>query len=156
MCLHEETKRHHEGAALVYTKKRGGGASPRNLHRSPDTAKKLLQLVEPIPPTRPRRITATIQTAAHNPPNTNPNSTRDQYSKTGWCPHKIAGYLRTRGTPVGHMTVYRILCSSGLNRPLQTRTPNRPWLTILRERRRTQREEHQPIRRVPSRQRNQA
>ena len=38
--------------------------------------------------------------------------------ETGWCPHKIAGYLRTQGRPVGHMTVYRILCSSGLNRPL--------------------------------------
>ena len=37
--------------------------------------------------------------------------------KTDWCPHKIAGYLRRQGTPVGHMTVYRILCSSGLNRP---------------------------------------
>jgi putative transposase len=40
--------------------------------------------------------------------------------KTGWCPHKIAGYLRTQGRPVGHMTVCRILRSSGLNSPLQT------------------------------------
>jgi len=40
--------------------------------------------------------------------------------KTSWCPHKIAGYLRKRETPIGHMTVYRILRSSGLNRPLQT------------------------------------
>jgi transposase InsO family protein len=38
--------------------------------------------------------------------------------KTAWCPHKIAGYLRTQGRPVGHMTVYRILRTSGLNRPL--------------------------------------
>ena len=38
--------------------------------------------------------------------------------KTGWCPHKIAGYLRTQGKPVGHMTVYRIPCTSGLNQPL--------------------------------------
>ena len=38
---------------------------------------------------------------------------------TAWCPHKIAGYLRTQGRPVGHMTVYRILRISGLNRPLQ-------------------------------------
>ena len=40
--------------------------------------------------------------------------------RTSWCPHKIAGYLRTQGRPVGHMTVYRILYSSGLNKPLQT------------------------------------
>jgi transposase InsO family protein len=40
--------------------------------------------------------------------------------KTGWCPHKIAGYLRTQGTLVGHMTVYRVLRSSGLKKPLQT------------------------------------
>jgi len=38
--------------------------------------------------------------------------------KTAWCPHKIAGYLRTQGRPVGHMTVYRILRTSGLNQPL--------------------------------------
>ena len=40
--------------------------------------------------------------------------------KTGWCSRKIAGYLRMQGRPVGHMTVYRVLCSAGLNRPLQT------------------------------------
>ena len=39
--------------------------------------------------------------------------------ETGWCPHKIAGYLRNNGTPLSHMTVYRILRYSGLNRPLQ-------------------------------------
>ena len=38
---------------------------------------------------------------------------------TDWCPHKIAGHLRTQGMPIGHMTVYRILCQSNLNRPLQ-------------------------------------
>ena len=38
--------------------------------------------------------------------------------KTGWCPHKIAGYLRVQGRPVGHMTVYRTLQASGLNHPL--------------------------------------
>lgn len=38
--------------------------------------------------------------------------------RTGWGPHKIAGYLRTEGTPVGHMTVYRTLLASGLNHPL--------------------------------------
>lgn len=40
--------------------------------------------------------------------------------KTGWSPHKIAEYLRMHGRTVGHMTVYRILLSSGLNRPIQT------------------------------------
>jgi putative transposase len=38
--------------------------------------------------------------------------------KTGWGPHKIAGYLRTQGTPVGHMTVYRTLLASELNHSL--------------------------------------
>jgi transposase len=40
--------------------------------------------------------------------------------KTGWSPKKIAGYLRMQGRPVGHMTVYRILLSSGLNKPIET------------------------------------
>jgi transposase InsO family protein len=38
--------------------------------------------------------------------------------ETGWCPEKIAGYLTKQNTTISHMTVYRILCSSGLNRPL--------------------------------------
>jgi putative transposase len=38
--------------------------------------------------------------------------------KTGWCPHKIAGYLGAQGRPVGHMTVYRTLLTSDLNHPL--------------------------------------
>ena len=38
--------------------------------------------------------------------------------KTGWCPHKIAGYLRNSGIPLSHMTVYRILRQAGLNQPL--------------------------------------
>jgi transposase InsO family protein len=38
--------------------------------------------------------------------------------RTGWGPQKIAGYLRTRGRPVGHMTVYRTLLASGFNHPL--------------------------------------
>jgi len=37
---------------------------------------------------------------------------------TGWGPQKIAGFLRTQGRPVGHMTVYRALQASGLNHPL--------------------------------------
>jgi putative transposase len=50
--------------------------------------------------------------------------------KTGWCPHKIAGYLRTQGHPVGHMTVYRTLLASGLNHPLtkpRTKRTYRRW-----------------------------
>jgi transposase InsO family protein len=38
--------------------------------------------------------------------------------ETGWCPHRIAGYLRIQGVDVCHMTVYRILCQNGLNHPL--------------------------------------
>ena len=38
--------------------------------------------------------------------------------ETGWCPHRIAGYLRIQGVNVCHMTVYRILCQEGLNHPL--------------------------------------
>ena len=38
--------------------------------------------------------------------------------ETDWCPHKIAGHLRTQGLLIGHMTVYRILCQQGLNHPL--------------------------------------
>ena len=64
--------------------------------------------------------------------------------ETGWCPHKIAGYLRTQGRPVGHMTVYRILLSSGLNHPLakprikrtykhwQRKHPNSLWQCDLK------------------------
>jgi putative transposase len=36
----------------------------------------------------------------------------------GWCPHRIAGYVRKKGVDVCHMTVYRVLCREGLNRPL--------------------------------------
>lgn len=36
----------------------------------------------------------------------------------GWCPHRIAGYMRKNGDDVCHMTVYRVLCREGLNRPL--------------------------------------
>jgi len=39
--------------------------------------------------------------------------------ETGWCPHRIAGYLRKNSIDVCHMTVYRILCQEGLNHPLQ-------------------------------------
>ncbi len=41
------------------------------------------------------------------------------HRETGWCPHRIAGYLRKQGIDICHMTVYRILRSSRLNRPLQ-------------------------------------
>jgi len=48
--------------------------------------------------------------------------------ETGWCPHKIAGYMRKQGRPVGHMTVYRILRASGLNRPLQKPRVKRSYI----------------------------
>ena len=53
--------------------------------------------------------------------------------KTDWCPHKIAGYLRMQGTPIGHMTVYRILRSSGLNRPLPKPRVKRSYTRWERE-----------------------
>jgi transposase len=54
--------------------------------------------------------------------------------KTGWSPQKIAGYLRTQGTHVGHMTIYRILCSSGLNKPIQTPRLKRTYARRRRKR----------------------
>jgi hypothetical protein len=36
--------------------------------------------------------------------------------KTAWCPHKKDSWIPpTPGHPVGHMTVYRILRTSGLS-----------------------------------------
>ena len=48
--------------------------------------------------------------------------------ETEWCPHKIAGHLRAHGIPIGHMTVYRILCQSNLNRPLQKPRVKRSYI----------------------------
>jgi len=48
--------------------------------------------------------------------------------ETDWCPHKIAGYLTVQGTPIGHMTVYRILCQSNLNEPLQKPRVKRSYI----------------------------
>ena len=51
-----------------------------------------------------------------------PDETADRVitlrKETGWCPHRIAGYLRKNGVDICHMTVYRILCREGLNHPL--------------------------------------
>jgi transposase InsO family protein len=64
--------------------------------------------------------------------------------RTGWGPQKIAGYLRTQHRPVGHMTVYRTLLSSGLNHPItkprmkraykrwQRKHPNSLWQCDLK------------------------
>ena len=64
--------------------------------------------------------------------------------ETGWCPHRIAGYLRKNNTPICHMTVYRILLREGLNNPLtkprmkrtytrwQRRHPNSLWQCDLK------------------------
>ena len=43
----------------------------------------------------------------------------DLRRETGWCPHRIARYLRKNGLNACHMTVYRILCREGLNHPLE-------------------------------------
>ena len=48
--------------------------------------------------------------------------------ETGWCPHKIAGHLHLQGTPIGHMTAYRILCQEGLNHPLQKPRTKRSYI----------------------------
>ena len=47
---------------------------------------------------------------------------------TDWCPHKIAGHLRRQGVSIGHMTVYRILCRSNLNKPLQKPRVKRSYI----------------------------
>ncbi len=49
---------------------------------------------------------------------------------TGWCPHRIAGYLRKNNIPISHMTIYRILRREGLNHPLEkprTKRTHRRW-----------------------------
>ena len=51
----------------------------------------------------------------------------------GWCPHKIAGHLRIQGTPIDHMTVYRILCQSNLNKPLQKTRVKRSYIRWQRK-----------------------
>ena len=50
--------------------------------------------------------------------------------RTGWCPHKIAGYLRTRGRSVGHMTVYRTLQASNLQ-PFTNQAQNQTNLQTM-------------------------
>jgi len=78
VCSHEETKGRCEASALVHTQKRGGGVSQQDMHHSSDSPQKLLQLVEPLPPIRTRRIDTEVQEAANDPSNSNPNSQRDQ------------------------------------------------------------------------------
>jgi len=48
--------------------------------------------------------------------------------ETDWCPHKIAGHLRMHGMSLGHMTVYRVLCQSNLNKPLQKPRVKRSYI----------------------------
>jgi len=54
--------------------------------------------------------------------------------KNGWSTQKIAGHLRTHGKPVGHMTVYRVLLSSGLNKPIRTLRAKRTYTKTQRKR----------------------
>jgi len=48
--------------------------------------------------------------------------------ETNWCPHKIAGHLRIQGISISHMTIYRILCQSNLNKPLQKPRVKRSYI----------------------------
>ena len=64
--------------------------------------------------------------------------------ETGWCPHKIAGYLTNQNMQISHMTAYRIIRQAGLNHPLtkprikrtykrwQRRHPNSLWQCDLK------------------------
>jgi len=54
----------------------------------------------------------------HRTPREIVKAVTDLRRETGWCPHRIAGYLRKRGVNICHMTVYRILRREGLNHPL--------------------------------------
>lgn len=89
---HEENKRHCEAAKLVHAKAWDGGVSQPDLHRSPNTTTDILQLVEPIPATRPRRIAASVREP--HTIRTTPTQTIDEIKalrgKMAWCPHKIA------------------------------------------------------------------
>ena len=58
----------------------------------------------------------------------------DLRRETGWCPHRIAGYLRKNGIDVCHMTVYRILCREGLNHPLTKPRTRRTYTRWQRRR----------------------
>jgi transposase InsO family protein len=46
-------------------------------------------------------------------------------NKYRWGPDKIAGYLRLKGTPLSHTTVYEVICAAGLNNPLDQ--PRKTW-----------------------------
>lgn len=54
--------------------------------------------------------------------------------KNSWSTQKIAGHLRMHGRRVGHMTVYRILLSSGLNKPSRTLGVKRTYTRTERKR----------------------
>jgi len=55
----------------------------------------------------------------HRTPDETVKAMTDLRPETGWCPHRIAGYLRKNGVEICHMTVYRILRREGLNHPLE-------------------------------------
>jgi len=66
----------------------------------------------------------------HRTPDETVNRIITLRKETGWCPHRIAGYMRKNGVDVCHMTVYRILCQEGLNHPLtkpRTKRTYRRW-----------------------------
>lgn len=43
----------------------------------------------------------------------------------GWGPNRIEGHFKQAGTPVGHSTIYRMLCQAGLNQPISE--PRKTW-----------------------------
>ncbi len=55
----------------------------------------------------------------HRTPDETVKAVTDLRRETGWCPHRIAGYLRKDGVEICHMTVYRILRREGLNHPIE-------------------------------------
>jgi len=69
----------------------------------------------------------------HRTPDETANQVIALRKETGWCPHRIAGYLRRNDVDVCHMTVYRILCREGLNHPLEKPRVKRTYRRWQRE-----------------------
>jgi transposase InsO family protein len=64
----------------------------------------------------------------HKTPSTTVEEVIRLRREKNWGPNKIAGYLRNKQNkvkPIGHNTIYRIICSAGLNSPLDK--PRKIW-----------------------------
>jgi transposase InsO family protein len=70
----------------------------------------------------------------HRTPDETVKAVADLRRETGWCPHRIAGYLRKDAVEVCHMTVYRILRREGLNHPLNKPRTKRTYKRWQRRR----------------------